>query len=414
MIKKTNRNGKKPYKDFPLTYVSNGHGGGRWKKKIRGVIYYFGTDADEALDVYLAERDHLQAGKTRDEARALVARANGDQAERVTIDEMVNRFLADKSDAVDAGRLEVRTLGDYFTTARLLISVWGRSTIVDELTPADFAKLQKKLHQGRALATVKNLITRIKVIFNHAFTTDLIDRPMKFGREFSVTQSQVNRAKVDDPKYFFSAPELRKILKKANPRMRAMILLGINSGMGNLDVALIRERHIDFESGWVNYPRRKTGQPRSFPLWPETAAALREVIKARPVAKNPDDFDCVFIGRNRNVLVGSKNNYQINRLFRALLDRVGSFPSGAGFYTLRRTFCTVARQTGRSLCVKYIAGHRLADITDGYDETLQNAAEVLDPAGLVEVVLHVRQWLLENNGKATAALPSLLNIETAI
>ena len=54
---------KKPYPEFPL-YA---HATGRWAKKIRGRIHYFGPwdDPNGALELYLEERDYLHsAGQT--------------------------------------------------------------------------------------------------------------------------------------------------------------------------------------------------------------------------------------------------------------------------------------------------------------------------------------------------------------
>src|SRR5688572_16950096 len=65
----------KPYPDFPLTP----HASGKWMKKIRGCIHYFGAWAKrvggkfvrvegdgwkEALDAYKAVADDLHAGRT--------------------------------------------------------------------------------------------------------------------------------------------------------------------------------------------------------------------------------------------------------------------------------------------------------------------------------------------------------------
>src|SRR5690606_7774981 len=67
-----------------------------------------------------------------------------------------------------------------------------------------------------------------------------------------------------------------------HPALRAMILLAINGGMGNFDCASLPMSAVNLETGWVNYPRPKTGVGRRFPLWPETAAAIQEAIDKRP------------------------------------------------------------------------------------------------------------------------------------
>jgi hypothetical protein len=42
-------------------------------------------------------------------------------------------------------------------------------------------------------------------------------------------------------------------------QLRAMILLGINCGLGNSDCAGLSHSHLDLERGWLDYPRVKTG-----------------------------------------------------------------------------------------------------------------------------------------------------------
>ena len=65
--------------------------------------------------------------------------------------------------------------------------------------------------------------------------------------------------------------------------LRAMILLGINGGLGNTDIGELRESAIEGE--WLVYPRVKTHADRRIPLWPETLLAIHEAIESRPVAK---------------------------------------------------------------------------------------------------------------------------------
>ena len=57
--------------------------------------------------------------------------------------------------------------------------------------------------------------------------------------------------------------------------MRTMILLALNGGLGNSDVAELPLSALDLKAGWLNFPRPKTGIPRRIPLWPEAIASLK-------------------------------------------------------------------------------------------------------------------------------------------
>ena len=98
----------KPYSGFPL-YA---HASGRWAKKIRGKLHYFGAwdDSDAALAKYLDVRDDLHAGRTPHPKRA-----------GLTVRELCNRFLAAKEAAKDAGELAPVTWSDYFQICKYLV-----------------------------------------------------------------------------------------------------------------------------------------------------------------------------------------------------------------------------------------------------------------------------------------------------
>ncbi len=85
---------EKPRPDFPLFPHTNG----QWVKKIRGRLCYFGAweDPQAALEKYLDQKEDLHAGR--------VPRPKGDD-EGLTLEALVNKYLAAKKDDVDAGEL---------------------------------------------------------------------------------------------------------------------------------------------------------------------------------------------------------------------------------------------------------------------------------------------------------------------
>src|SRR5215469_4328832 len=80
----------KPYPDFPLFP----HATGRWAKKVRGQLHYFGPwgDPDGALKKYLEQKDALHAGRKPREVSA-----------GVTVKDVANAFMRAKQALVDAG-----------------------------------------------------------------------------------------------------------------------------------------------------------------------------------------------------------------------------------------------------------------------------------------------------------------------
>ena len=95
-----------PTSPFPITPC------GSWVKKIKGKLYYFGTDADAALSKYRETRDDLQAGRKPRTA-----------TDTLTIRNLVNRFLTTKKGLLDTGELSPRTFRGYYDTCENLVGV---------------------------------------------------------------------------------------------------------------------------------------------------------------------------------------------------------------------------------------------------------------------------------------------------
>src|SRR5713101_1370933 len=122
----------KPYPEFPLFP----HATRRWAKKIRGKLHYFGrwSDPDGALQKYLDQKDALHAGRKPRQVST-----------GVTVKDAANAFLHDKQALVDAGELSPRTWADYKQVCDLAVAHFGKSRLVTDLDPEDFARLRTKM-----------------------------------------------------------------------------------------------------------------------------------------------------------------------------------------------------------------------------------------------------------------------------
>jgi len=76
----------------------------------------------------------------------------------------------------------------------------------------------------------------VRTVFKYAFESGLIDRPVRYGPQFKKPSASLMRRHraLQGPK-LFTAEEIRRLLDAAGPSMKAMILLGINGGLGNSD-----------------------------------------------------------------------------------------------------------------------------------------------------------------------------------
>jgi len=192
------------------------------------------------------------------------------------------------------------------------------------------------------------------------------------------------------------AAEIRALLAEASPMMKAAIMLGVNCGFGNSDVARLSERNLDLPGAWVALARRKTGIMRRAAMWPETIEAIRAAILVRPKPKDPADGGLAFLSRFGAPLLretkgktGSTVRVDaISQEFAKLLKSLSITRSGA-FYLLRHTFQTIGEETGDYAAVRAVMGH--AD--NAADMSAHYRARITDDR-LRAVAEHVRGWLL--------------------
>ena len=115
-----------------------------------------------------------------------------------------------------------------------------------------------------------------------------MDKPVRFGPQFKKPSKRVMRChRAQAGKKLFEVAELRRMLETAGLQIRAMILLGINCGLGNADCGRLPLSALNLDGGWLDFARGKIGVDRRCALWAETVEALREVLAKRSEPKDP-------------------------------------------------------------------------------------------------------------------------------
>jgi len=365
----------KPYPEFPLFP----HATGRWAKKVRGKLHYFGkwNDPEGALQRYLDQKDALHAGVTP-----------ADTSERLTVYILCGRFLTTKKNLLETGELSARSFDDYTATCKRLIKSFGKLRAVADLRPGDFEKLRAKMASGWGPVRLGNEMNRVRIVFNYAFKSGLIDRPMLFGEGFRrPSRKTLRKHRQEQGPKMFAADEVKRMLAEAGQPLRTMILLGLNAGYGNSDLGTLPLSALDLKGGWLSYSRPKTGISRRCPLWPETIRALNDWLAVRPTPKNPDHAGLLFITAAGGSWAKATRDNPITKETRKLLDKLG-INGHRNFYCLRHTFRTIADAAKDQPAADYIMGHAPPS-----DDMASVYRELIEDERLRAVTDHVRAWL---------------------
>lgn len=354
-----------PIERFPLKPRADG----RFQKRIRNRLYYFGFDGNrtEALREYDRAKHDLYAG------RAPHVPADDDVT---TLKDLGRMFLDDRWAEVRAGRLDKDWYAQHERALERFAAFVGPGRSVGDLRPEDFSGYGR--HLSGKLKMSGNTFNRerssVVALFNWAKENGKIERPIVMGRGFRRIPKGTIRAKkrfrLIEPK------KLTALLAAAGPQMRAMILLGINGGFGAEECGKLKWStlsRVKLEAGPVRLifdHRAKTNIVRECPLWSQTVAALARLRRSRS--------DDPFVFRTK---------YGNPWTTESVAHAFAKLKSGHTFYDLRRTFLTYANETGDTDATKRIAGRKLPDMQDTY-------VQMLVLARMVKVVEHVRLRML--------------------
>ncbi|MCX5653813.1 MAG: tyrosine-type recombinase/integrase [Planctomycetota bacterium] len=376
----------KPYASFPLTP----HNNGQWCKKVRGKIHFFGIweDPQAALANYLRVAADLHAGRQPSPVNL--------HPEGPTVKDACNHYLNCQFQKMQGGEIRPSSFEDCRQVAECLAKFLGSTRPVSDLTPTDFQQFRLHTSQhglngksrGLGPYAQSRAITIVRSVFKHAYDSDLIDRPVKFGTGFERPPAALKRrvrraAEMENGKKLFGRAEIRSLIEAADVPLRAMILLGINGGFGNTDCARLPVKAVDFGRAVVEFDRPKTGVERVVPLWPETLDALHKALRQRPKTASDEADRLVFLtafGQPwvREIVHRSADNSiekviamdAIGHEFTKLLSQLGMKRKGLGFYALRHTFRTWADEVRDQHAIHRIMGHTIPGMSGIYVEEI--------------------------------------------
>lgn len=359
-------------KDFPL-FIHKGTN--RWCKKVAGRHVYFGKvdddpDGEAALRLWLDQRDDLLAGR---KPRA--------KADTLRLVDLVNAFLTYKSELLASGELTQRTFDGYKAACQQLVDILGKERSAPDIGPDDFQKVRAELARRYKPVGLTNRIQVVRSVFKYGYDSALLEKPARFGLFKKPRAKVIREARLAKGAQDFTAGEVRRLLDHATVNLRGMILLGVQAGFGGHDCATLTIDAVDWDRGWIDWPRAKTATHRRVPLWPETIAALRE---AR--GQHDGSSSLVFMGRRGVSYVSKNGGYRVAREFDRVAKAAGV--EGRGFYSLRRTFQTVGEDARDLVAVQSIMGH----IPPETDMSARYRQRVSDDR-LRAVTDHVHSWL---------------------
>ena len=359
---------------FPLTL----HPTGKYCKKIKGKIRYFGTDKKQALERYLAQATYLH----RDQ-RLIQKASNG----KMTLKKLSDLYLKYQHSRVLAGALTPKHYNDQISSLNRLASFLRQGCRIESISTLDLQNYKRKLQSAYASVDRLNLnISVMKAMFHWARRNDVLENIPNID---AISRGKV----VHQEKYTFNSQQISKLLSAAGMKMKAMIWLGLNCGFGCTDCGKLKWKDLDFKNSRVKLAINKTGVRRNFSLWPETIQALKEVPRSgqlvfytseghpwvRTVIKTNGDGECEYTSVNR-----------ITPTFSRLMKKVGIHaPKGTGFYALRRTAATMAARSGDPFAVQRLLGHVDLTMATRY---VQDVSEQTD-----RVINNSRQYVIQEN-----------------
>ena len=337
------REWKSQHKEFPLSV----HKRGQWVKRVRGKLYYFGslTNPEEALRTWLKEKDYLLAGEKPPTWKP-----------GLTVGGVCDLYEKDATIRNSRGELCRTYLRDLRHACRFMSEHLIARRMATDVTPEHFATLRQAIADtGRNLRSQANLVCNIRSIWQWAKAMGHVPQTVNLGPRFKPPSSDaISREREScGTTRFIDRTAILAMLEKASPKMRAMILLGINCGFYASDSTALTfdHLHLDGSIPYHNMPRVKNGRRRAAVLWSETVTSILSYAAGRTSGT-------VFLNQKGAKYGQNASGHSLHGTFAKLAeDARVAVPAGASMGSLRHTYGTIVDLCPDQAIIDLTMGH---------------------------------------------------------
>jgi integrase len=221
-----------------------------------------------------------------------------------TIGELIDEYLDQRRVAVAARQLsQASYASDKYRLAafRTFCEKKRRTALADVVSAAHLDayrdRVFKQVGENKASAvSAKHALRTVKALILWAHEKEEVDTLPRVLNKYAEVSLPTPAPR------FFTAAEIKTLYGTAAERTRLFILLALNCGYTQADIASLEHSHIDLKGGQIVRNRHKTGQPQEHKLWPRTLALLRKHV-TKPGHRRPD---LALMGEEGNPLVSEK------------------------------------------------------------------------------------------------------------
>ena len=201
----------------------------------------------------------------------------------MTVGHQVDRFIADKAASVAAGELSQGRLNELRIYLRDFADWRGRETPVIEISGQvllDYRlELLAKVERDEWTTTTANhRMIAVKAWVRWLWHAEVIP---SLPRVLDGKSASLRIGKSQSAIVVFTREEIATLLERASDRTRLYLLLMLNCGMTQKDIADLQHGELDWGAGRITRKRSKTKKHDNVPevsylLWPETLRLLHQ------------------------------------------------------------------------------------------------------------------------------------------